>query len=375
MTDQTAASSPPPPDKPADRRAWWVAGGFLGAAALVAIGLLLGWYLFYRPIVNVTVPPPPAPPAPVVRGPDPEVLKQLDDQIAAQEKANKELEARIAALKLRLSGDVCTLQDPRGMPPASGTPPAATPAPQQRGDAGTPAPIPAAASIPGALADLAPMLQQSVVFVISSQDIGSGFFIANDLVVTNRHVVEHPFEGNKVVLTSRHLGRARAGTVIAATPAQRTPGAAADFAIIRLDDGPVTTARPLALGGEPSALQEVVAAGYPGVALTNDRNLRRLLEGDIKAAPEVILTRGEVSALQNTDRLPTIVHTASISGGSSGGPLIDRCGRAVGVNTFVGAEVREAAKANFAIGATALANFLRQKAATFSWQAQPCGRA
>jgi serine protease Do len=374
MSDQTAVASPPPPavEPPASRRGWWIAGGILGAFLLLAIGLLLGWYLFYRPIVNVTVQPPPAPPPQQAKGPDPEVLKQLDDQIAQQERANKELEARIAALKLRLSGDVCTMQEPRGAPPVPGqtTPPTA---PQQRGDVRPGSPVPAAAALPGSVADLVPLLEQAVVFIVSSADIGSGFFIAPDLVVTNRHVVEQPFEGNKVVLTSRHLGRARAGTVVAATPRQRNPGGL-DFAVIRLDDGPATGVRPLPLAAEPRPLQEVVAAGYPGIALTNDRNFRRLLDGDIKASPEVIMTRGEVSALQNPDRVPAIVHTAQISGGNSGGPLIDRCGRAVGMNSFVGADAREAAKANFAIGATPLADFLRSNGARFEWQTQLCAR-
>ena len=53
-----------PPPLPTERRpARWplIVGGLLGGALLVAAGLGLGWYLFYRPIVNVAVqlPPPP----------------------------------------------------------------------------------------------------------------------------------------------------------------------------------------------------------------------------------------------------------------------------------------------------------------------------
>ena len=348
-----------------------ILGSIVGGFLLVAVGLGLGWYLFYRPIVNVTVMPPPTPPAPVAKGPDPAALKALDDQIAAQEKANKDLEARILALKERLRGDVCTLQEPRGLPP-SGTAPV-SPAPQQRGDVGKGAAITPAAAVRASVsvAELAPRLEQSVVFVVASAEIGSGFFIGPDLVVTNRHVVDQTFEGNKVVITSRHLGRARAGTVIAATPRQGAIGGP-DFAVIRLDDGPAHEITPLALAPEPKPLQEVVAAGYPGLALSNDRNFRRLLEGDIKAAPDVIMTRGEVNAVQNVDRMPAIVHTATISSGNSGGPLIDRCARAVGINSFVGADAREVAKTNFAIGATALAAFLRQSNIAFEWQTQPC---
>ncbi len=96
-------------------------GGFL----LVAVGLGLGWYLFYRPIVNVAVqlPAPPAPPAPP--GPDAAQVKALEDQIEKQKAANKQIEDQIAALKDRLRADVCTAKDPLGKDP-QGKPPAAT---------------------------------------------------------------------------------------------------------------------------------------------------------------------------------------------------------------------------------------------------------
>jgi hypothetical protein len=85
-------------------------GGFF----LVAAGLGLGWYLFYRPIVNVAVqlPAPPAPPAPA--GPDPQQVKDLEDQIDKQKAANKQIEEQIAVLKDRLKADVCTAKDPQG---------------------------------------------------------------------------------------------------------------------------------------------------------------------------------------------------------------------------------------------------------------------
>ncbi|OFW98072.1 MAG: hypothetical protein A3D94_04920 [Alphaproteobacteria bacterium RIFCSPHIGHO2_12_FULL_66_14] len=95
-----------------------ILGGLVGGFLLVAIGLGLGWYLFYRPIVNVAVqlPAPPAPPAPP--GPDAAQVKALEDQIEKQKAANKQIEDQIAALKDRLRADVCTVKDPQGKPPA-----------------------------------------------------------------------------------------------------------------------------------------------------------------------------------------------------------------------------------------------------------------
>jgi len=95
-----------------------ILGSIVGGFLLVAVGLGLGWYLFYRPIVNVAVqlPAPPAPPAPP--GPDAAQVKALEDQIEKQKAANKQIEDQIAALKDRLRADVCTAKDPTGKPPA-----------------------------------------------------------------------------------------------------------------------------------------------------------------------------------------------------------------------------------------------------------------
>ncbi len=119
----TNPSPTPQPERPAAR--WpWILGGLLGGFFLLAFGLGLGWYLFYRPIVNVAVqlPAPPAPPAPP--GPDAAQVKALEDQIEKQKAANKQIEEQIAVLKDRLRSDVCTAKDPQGK-----TPPASTPVP------------------------------------------------------------------------------------------------------------------------------------------------------------------------------------------------------------------------------------------------------
>ena len=120
-----ADNEPTPSDRPRFR---WplILGSLIGGFLLLAAGLALGWYLFYRPIVNVAVQLPAPPPPPAPPGPDAAQVKSLEDQIDKQKAANKQIEDQIALLKERLKADACTIKDPLGKDPlgksAPGTP-------------------------------------------------------------------------------------------------------------------------------------------------------------------------------------------------------------------------------------------------------------
>ena len=220
-------------------------------------------------------------------------------------------------------------------------------------------------------ASLAQALEQATVLVVSAGgDSGSGFFVAPNYVVTNHHVVGRAAPGSEALVLSKHLKTGYIGTVVATS--QTGQGTAADFAVIKVDDVPAGSVRPLPLAAEPAALSDVIAAGYPSIAIAQDRNLRRLLAGDLKAAPEVVLTKGTVSAIQNKERnTPMVLHSADISAGNSGGPLIDSCGRVVGINTYI-VTSRQTTKANYALGSSWLAAFLRGAKTPFDWRADSC---
>jgi S1-C subfamily serine protease len=382
-----AETAPSPEDRP---KARWplILGGLVGGFLLLAAGLALGWYLFYRPIVNVAVqlPAPPAPPAPP--GPDQAQVKALEEQIEKQKAANKQIEDQIALLKERLKADVCTVKDPLGKggpsspAPAGALPDRKTEAPRGRGPGpGQVTPAAASMDLPqtGAPASgktvgkmtpagLAQALEQATVLVVSAGgDSGSGFFVAPNYVVTNHHVVGRAAPGTEALVLSKHLKTGYVGTVVATSQ----PGQA-DFAVIKVDDVPAGSVKPLPVAGEPASLSEVVAAGYPAIAIAQDRNLRRLAAGDLKAAPEVVLTKGTVSAVQNKERhTPMVLHSADISAGNSGGPLIDSCGRVVGINTYI-VTSQQTTKANYALGSSWLAAFLRGARTPFDWRADSC---
>ena len=86
----------------------------------------------------------------------------------------------------------------------------------------------------------------------------------------------------------------------------------------------------------------------------------------------MVLTKGTVSAVQNRERnTPMVLHSADISAGNSGGPLIDACGRVVGINTYI-VTSRQSTKANYALGGSWLGSFLRGANLPFAWSSDAC---
>jgi S1-C subfamily serine protease len=202
-------------------------------------------------------------------------------------------------------------------------------------------------------------LATAMVLVVDGDTLstGTGFFIGANLLVTNRHVVE---QKQRVLLASNALGSLRRATVLSTT-SNSDPGTP-DFALLRLDEG--SAPGTLDTTPEVSKLASVVAAGFPGVVVQNDPRFRRLLKGDLSAAPDLSLTQGAVQSLQTgAAGMPLIVHTASIAKGNSGGPLVDGSGRLVGVDTFINVDQSQSSKISYAIRTEAMLAFLQSAGA------------
>ena len=192
---------------------------------------------------------------------------------------------------------------------------------------------------------------------------GSGFAVAPDLVVTNAHVVDELRSDSSLVagvVPSEGRG-GFAAEIVAYSPRN-------DLALLRLRSGAALS--PLTLfGGAPTDSEEVFAAGYPGnVDMAEGLTMR-----DLVSPQAAVKSRGYISDGRSSRQFDTILHTAPIGAGNSGGPLLDACGRVLGVNSFGTVSNNGTDSAfYFAISMREVAAFLKEAGVTPHSSGLPC---
>jgi V8-like Glu-specific endopeptidase len=191
---------------------------------------------------------------------------------------------------------------------------------------------------------------------------GTGFAVGPERIVTNAHVVQEAHDNTHLLIGIVPSDGVNAvyGRIVAVSP--------------RNDLALVATTAPMHLptltiaGNPPMDSGAVTAVGYP---MNVDRAQGLSAEDIFRAQPPVTST-GFLSGRRPTREFDSLLHTAPIARGSSGGPLLDECGRVIGVNSF-GAESGSAdAEFFFAVSTRELLPFLRANDVTPRVNGLPC---
>jgi hypothetical protein len=180
-------------------------------------------------------------------------------------------------------------------------------------------------------------LKSSTVLIIGENGMGSGFFINEKQIVTNAHVVSGSNGLFKIFSPSKE-GFTNAKLLIKSDDLESSNQ---DYAILS-SDTPSENYLTFSESTENLQMTGVVAAGFPGDFFETLEELESYGEGIEAEQVSLFVTDGIVSATQNFNAGGgIIIHSAEISPGSSGGPLVNACGLAVGINTMgFGAETR-----------------------------------
>ncbi|HEX8191634.1 MAG TPA: trypsin-like peptidase domain-containing protein [Allosphingosinicella sp.] len=191
---------------------------------------------------------------------------------------------------------------------------------------------------------------------------GSGFAVAPNRIVTNAHVVALAVQYPKDVIVGvvPSEGSRSYGARVVRVDAGR------DLALLEMEQGSLPPV-PLFLGRIPDG-SDVVALGYPGNV---DLATAQSADDYINPLPAT-RSRGNYSNERTINGVAALLHTASIARGNSGGPLLDPCGRVIGVNTAITRADEGDSTFAFAIANRELAAFLRASGQSFNAVSSAC---
>lgn len=180
---------------------------------------------------------------------------------------------------------------------------------------------------------------------------GSGVAVASDKIITNAHVAEPARTDESVTFT---IIPSEGNTTYSARLIASAPGK--DLALLQLaENGRLIPAS--FFSGIIGDGADVFAIGYPAnvdIALEQS-------EADVLRPSPPVKTRGNISSGRSSKSVESLLHTAPIAPGSSGGPLADSCGRVIGINSFGSVADGGGAEFYFAISVREVITFLQSR--------------
>lgn len=204
---------------------------------------------------------------------------------------------------------------------------------------------------------VAELMEKATVFVmIFDKDgdfnaMGSGFVVAEGYVLTNAHVAK----GAKTIYIANSALKATRAKVVKIEKGDDV--GSADFALLSYS---ASTSLPvLSFNPKIGRMDRVSAWGFPFMITKFDQSIEDIANGKLTRVPPVVYTEGTVSAIVSKGAGKSIIHTAAIAGGNSGGPLVNSRGEVVGINTWGATEEDEGAFVNASIPTERILRFLQ----------------